>query len=316
MMQHRSGQVGWRWGWLSGVGLVVTVLLLLPGLFGCRRPAFGPRHFDGELAYQHVLAQMEFGPRHPGSEGGRQVGDYIAAELQEQGWEVQEQSFEFAGVPIRNIVGVRGEGPAVLFGAHYDTRRWADLDPDPARREDPVPGANDGASGVAVLLELARVLGQEDLDMEVRLAFFDAEDQGNIGGWPWSVGASYMAKNYAVEEFPVYVVVVDMIGDADQQLYWEQNSQQELSEAIWTLAAELGYNDVFTPTHRYRIIDDHLPFGRRKIPSVDIIDFDYPFWHTVSDTADKVSPESLERVGRVVEEMVRRRIWVTEAVSP
>ena len=287
----------------------LLLILLLGG--GCGRPA-APAHVDGDLAYEHVLAQMALGARHPGSEGNRQTGDYILARLQEYGWEVSEQTFQYAGVPVRNIVARRGTGPAVLFGAHYDTRLWADNDPDPTRRQDPVPGANDGASGVAVLLELARVLGQEDLDLEVRLAFFDAEDQGRIRGWPWSVGAAYTAQSLTPEEFPAYVVIADMIGDADQQLYWENNSDPALRQQIWALAAELGYGDVFTPTLRHSLLDDHIPFARRGIPAVDIIDFDYPYWHTIADTADKVSPESLERVGRVLEEMVRRKTGLPE----
>ncbi|MGC8959491.1 MAG: M28 family peptidase [Chloroflexia bacterium] len=285
---------------------VLLGLLLAGALWGCA-PA-GPAHFSGELAYRHVQAQMERGPRIPGTEGWQQVGDDIVAELRRQGWEVQEQRFSYAGVTVRNIVGIRGRGPAVFFGAHYDTRRYANRDPDPARRNDPVPGANDGASGVAVLLELARVLGKEDLEVEVHLVFFDAEDQGEIAGWPWSVGAAYLARNLSPEEFPRYVVVVDMVGDADQQLYWEAASDPALRQEIWTLAAELGYRAFFTPTVRYSIIDDHRPFLQRGIPAVDLIDFDYPYWHTVADTADKVSPESLERVGRVLEEMVRRKV--------
>lgn len=293
--------------------ILIGVLLgsLLAGVLpGCS--SVGPAHFSGELAYRHVQAQMEMGPRIPGTEGWQRAGDYIVAELRRQGWEVQEMRFSYAGTPVRNIVGVRGQGPAVFFGAHYDTRRHADRDPDPSRRQDPVPGGNDGASGVAVLLELARVLGKEDLGLEVHLVFFDAEDQGEIAGWPWSVGAAYLARSLSPEEFPRYVVVVDMIGDAGQQLYWEASSDPVLRREIWALAAELGYRDVFTPTVRYNIIDDHRPFLQRGIPAVDVIDFDYPYWHTVADTADKVSPESLERVGRVLEEMVRRGTGLRE----
>lgn len=296
----------------SGVRRMIPLgllLLLLGVLLGC---ATEEAHFDGQRAYQHVLAQMEFGARHPGTEGWRQVGDYIQSELETHGWEVEVQEHTYAGTTIRNIIGTRGEGPPVLFGAHYDTRRYADQDPDPERRHDPVPGGNDGASGVAVLLELARVLGREELDLEVRLAFFDAEDQGRIDNWPWSVGAGFVATTMPPEEYPRYVIVVDMIGDADQQIYWEEASDRALNEELWALAAELGYGDVFTPTVRYAIIDDHRIFLDQGIPAVDIIDFDYPYWHTVADTADKVSPTSLERVGRLLEEAVRRRVGLTE----
>lgn len=284
--------------------------LLAWALLGCR-PA-GPEHFDGDLAYKHVLSQMEIGPRHPGSAGAQRTADYIVRELRRLGWEVQEQRFEYRGVALRNVVAVRGQGPAVLFGAHYDTRPRADRDPDPNRRSEPVPGANDGASGVAVLLELARVLARIDLDVEVRLAFFDGEDSGEIQGWSWCVGSTYMARNLPPEDYPQYVVVVDMIGDADQQVFWEHNSDQSLQEEIWDLADELGYGDVFSPTWRYVILDDHMPFIKQGLRAVDLIDFDYPYWHTVDDTSDKVSPESLERVGRILEEVVRRRLGLSE----
>lgn len=294
---------------IVGMTLVSLLLFLVP--CACSLAA-GPPNFDGDLAYEHVLTQMEIGPRFAGSEGAQRTGDYIIQKLQRYGWEVQEQPFQFGGAQLRNIVGVRGEGPIVLFGAHYDTRERANEDPDPARRQDPVPGANDGASGVAVLLELARVLGRLDLDLQVWLVFFDAEDNGKIRAWPWSVGASYMANSLTLEEYPHYVVIVDMVGDADQQIYWEYNSDPDLNKAIWDLAAELGYQDVFVPAPRHSLMDDHRPFIRLGVRAVDVIDFDYPYWHTVADTADKVSPESLERVGRVVEEMVRRRVALPE----
>lgn len=285
---------------------LLLLVVLGPVLAGCVSSA--PRHFSGDLAYRHVEAQMASGPRVPGSEGSQQVRAYIVAELERQGWTVETQEFTFRGVPLSNVVARRGEGPIVLLGAHYDTRRYADQDPDPARRQDPVPGANDGASGVAVLLELARVLGAEELDVQVRLAFFDGEDQGEIAQWPWAVGAAYMAQSLTPDEIPRYVVVVDMIGDADQQLYWEHYSDAGLKQDIWALAEELGYRESYTPTVRFPLTDDHVPFLNRGIPAVDIIDFDYPYWHTMADTADKVSPQSLERVGRVLEELVRRRV--------
>ena len=262
--------------------------------------------FDGNLAYEHVLAQVAIGPRPTGSEAGWATGDFIIAELEKLGWQAESQEFLFMGVRGRNIIGriEGGNGSIVILGAHYDTRPAADQDPNPALRGEWIEGGNDGASGVAVLLELARVLEAEKLKNDVWLAFFDAEDRGRLEGWPFSVGARHMAENLAVN--PQSVVVVDMIGDADQQLYYEQNSTAELSREIWAVAAELGYEDSFIPQFRHTIIDDHLPFLERSIPAVDIIDFDYPYWHTVEDTADKVAPESLERVGRTLE------VWLEE----
>jgi glutaminyl-peptide cyclotransferase len=255
--------------------------------------------FDGERAYRDVLAQMEFGPRITGTEGNRNCAEYIAEQLRQAGWSVEFQNFTYRGIHAQNVIGRAnmGEGPVIILGAHYDTRRWADQDPVHSR--DPVPGANDGASGVAVLLELARVVDLDKLHHEIWLAFFDAEDNGGIDGWDWIVGSTYMANSLSVR--PQAMILVDMIGDTEQDIYFDGNSDPGLSQKVWRLAAQLGYGDYFIPRAKYTMIDDHIPFAKRGIPSIDIIDFDYPYWHTVADTADKVSPDSLERVGNTLQ---------------
>jgi glutaminyl-peptide cyclotransferase len=262
-------------------------------------PVVERRRFDGEQAYQYALDQCEIGPRPPGTEAGWATGDYIMGQLEELGWEVEAQEFDYRGIRLRNVIGRRGQGPVVVLGAHYDTRPVADRDPE--HPNEPIVGGNDGASGVAVLLELADILGQYELENEVWLAFFDGEDSGHLEGWPFCVGSAYMAQHLLVE--PEWVIVVDMVGDADQQLYYERNSDQALRERLWNIAAELGY-ETFVPEVRYPLVDDHVPFLNEGIPAVDIIDFDYPYWHTIEDTCDKVSPESLERVGRVLATLV------------
>jgi Zn-dependent M28 family amino/carboxypeptidase len=201
-------------------------------------------------------------------------------------------------VTLRNLVARKGSGPVVILGAHYDTRPFADNDP-PETQAQHILGANDGASGVAVLLELARVLDLELVPYEVRLVFFDAEDSGRLDGWPFSVGAEQYADTLEVD--PKYVIVVDMVGDLDQRFYWEGYSDPDLNQAIWELAAELGYGEQFIPQVRWQIIDDHLPFIDRGWTALDVIDFEYPYWHTTQDTADKVSAESLARIGTVLE---------------
>jgi Zn-dependent M28 family amino/carboxypeptidase len=261
--------------------------------------------FDGEAAYQHVLAQVELGPRPTGSQANLEVGNYIVEKLVQTGWQVESQEFTYRDVAARNIVGRAGAGPVAVIGAHYDTRLRADNDPDHGRRGEPVLGANDGASGVAVLLELARVLDKSRLSHEVWLAFFDAEDNGRLDGWEFAVGARHMAEN--LEVIPEWVIVVDMIGDADQQIYQERNSTPALRDEIWAIAARLGYGDYFIPELRWSMLDDHTPFLQRGIPALLIIDFDYPHWHTVEDTADKVGPQSLERVGRVLQVFLEGR---------
>lgn len=266
-----------------------------------------PQTFDGDSAYDYLLAQMEFGPRWPGSPGHQAVGDYILAELSALGWSVEEQFFDYQGLQGRNLIGRANEGvgPVIILGAHYDTRKIADQT---VGSQEPVPGAVDGASGVAVLLELARTLDLADIDREIWLAFFDIEDNGSNGmpGFDWIVGSNYMASNLQVQ--PQAMVLVDMIGDADQQLYYEGNSDRELQAYLWQIAADLGYANYFIPQLRYTMIDDHLPFVRQGIPAVDIIDFDYPYWHTVEDTADKASPDSLLRVGRTIETWLESRL--------
>jgi len=262
-------------------------------------PAVSAGKFDGTSAFQYLQAQMAIGPRPTGSDAGRKTGDYIVAQLRKYDWQVEEQEFVYRGVPGRNIIAKAGDGPVALIGAHYDTRRLADNDPDPSLRNEPVPGANDGASGVAVLLELARVLDKGRLKYEVWLTFFDAEDNGRLDGWEFIAGSQEMAGRLTVR--PEMVVIADMIGDRDQQLYKEQNSNPELVARIWDIAARLGYDEIFLPTAKWSMMDDHTPFLQKGIPAVDLIDFDYPYWHTTQDTADKVAPESLGRVGRVLQ---------------
>jgi glutaminyl-peptide cyclotransferase len=252
------------------------------------------KFFDGQRAYRDVQTQVDMGPRTPGSQGHAQVREWMRSELESAGWIVEVHESEHLGVPIYNIIAKRNaEPPQIILGAHYDTRFIADHDPDETKRNQPVPGANDGASGVAVLLELARTL-PKDIP-PTWLVFFDAEDNGRIEGWDWIIGSRAF-----VEEIPVRpraVVIVDMVGDADLNLYYEMNSNEAIRAEIWQTAARLGYDDAFIPTAKHSILDDHTPFLEKGIPAVDIIDFDYPYWHTTEDTVDKVSAKSLHTVG-------------------
>lgn len=261
--------------------------------------------FSGESALGHVEKQLAFGPRITGTAAHKKMGDWLIQELSAAGWDVFIQPFEVAdGIEARNIIALRGQGPVAVLGAHYDTRMLADEDPDPALRDAPVPGANDGASGVAVLLELARTLNTNATDHTVCMVFFDAEDNGRIPGWDWILGSQYfVSKLEGLPQCnpPEFAVVVDMVGDADQQIYRERNSTPPLTTAIWTIAENLGYDEWFIDESRYRMIDDHTPFLEAEIPAVDVIDFDYPYWHTTDDTLDKVSADSLARVGRTLE---------------
>jgi Zn-dependent M28 family amino/carboxypeptidase len=246
---------------------------------------------------------MQYIPRHPGTEGWRACGDYILQQFAAQGWSVEEQPFTYMDTGCRNLIAKRGSGPLLIFGAHYDSRRRADEDPDPQKRDQPVPAANDGASGVAILLELARVLDPLALGRTIWLVAFDAEDNGGLDGWDWIAGSRHFVQ--VLEHETQGMVLFDMIGDADQQIYYERNSHDGMNEQIWTIADALGY-DTFIPQDRHSMLDDHIPFIQAGIPAVDLIDFDYPYWHTTEDTLDKVSVASLEAVGRTAEEWLLR----------
>ncbi len=284
----------------------------------------GPELFSGERALAEVARQVEQGARPTGSAELARAGDLIQESLRQLGWAAQTDlhTLEFGTlfVPVRNIVASLGSGPAIILAAHYDSRIQADRDPDPARRDEAVIGANDGGSGVGVLLELARVISRHYRPQkEIRLLFFDAEDNGQIPPWSqtagiedngWIIGSTLYAQSLDLEESPVdLMILVDMVGDSDQRFPFEQRSLQsapEVAQDIWDIAAELGYQEQFPQVPGSSILDDHVPFIRRGIPSVDIIDLDYPFWHTTADTLDKVSAESLERVGRVLQTYLER----------
>lgn len=265
-------------------------------------PAPGPR-FDGARALRDVEQQVAFGPRTPGSAAQAKFLEWSRAELAAAGWQTRIQTSAKMGHPIRNLIAFRSPNPPqILLGAHYDSRLRADRDPDPAKRSQPVPGANDGASGVAVLLELARVLPK---DMPVWLVFFDAEDNGQIQGWDWILGSRAFVE--AMDFRPQAMALVDMVGDADLRLPIEKNSDTALAQEIWSQAQALGYGDIFVAADGPRILDDHLPFLEAGIPAVDIIDIEYAYWHTTADTSDKVSAESLQAVGETLQVWLMNR---------
>ncbi len=298
---------------IRGYSIELSLLLALAAAvgyfgylgYGLRQPTPDAITFSGEEALAHVQTQLEFGPRITGSDEHIAMGDWVIRELSEGGWEVFIQPFEpLESISARNILAVSGSGPEVIIGAHYDSRIFADADPDSANHTKPVPGANDGASGVAVLLELARSLDVSASGKTVCLVFFDAEDNGRIPGWDWILGSRYFVSRLSALpkcSNPEFAVIVDMIGDADQQVYRETNSTGFLVDAIWATAAELGYGDTIVNEPRFAMLDDHTPFLQAGIPAADMIDFDYPYWHTVDDTLDKVSAESLARIGRTLE---------------
>ncbi|RMF60077.1 MAG: DUF4910 domain-containing protein [Calditrichaeota bacterium] len=267
--------------------------------------------FDAEHAYQYLVKQCEFGPRVPGTDAHRACLDFLTAELQKFGAVVTRQPFLNAlpalgtSATMTNIIASFGleKGKRVLLCAHWDSRPVADQDPDVAKRTQPVPGANDGASGVAVLLEVARNLQLNEPEYGVDIVFFDGEDSGVSGqSDSYALGAQYFARNKDFRYRPEFGLLLDMVGDKDLQIYQEENSLNyapEIVEQVWNRAQTLGL-PAFIPTPAYEVTDDHLPLLNAGIPCIDLIDFTYEYWHTTADTPDKCSPESLAQVGQLI----------------
>ncbi len=267
--------------------------------------------FSGRRAFDFLQAQCAFGPRVPGSQAHRACRDYLVQELRKSTPHVSTQIFTYhlsrLGRPMTgyNIIArFQPEKSArVLLCAHWDSRPWADEDPQPERRSMPVLGANDGASGVAVLLHMAELLRQTPPAVGVDIVLFDAEDSGDHDdNRTWALGSAAFAREFARSFNPRFGILLDMVGDADLTIYQEGYSYRyarSLTERIWNKAAQLGIGE-FMPQVGYTVYDDHIALLQAGIPCVDIIDFDYRYWHTVQDTPDKCSPASLEKVGRVV----------------
>jgi len=293
--------------YLTGIGLLLALTLAwYVRAFVLKREAEAIE-FNAERAYADVQTQVAFGPRTPGSEAHARFLEWLRGQLEAAGWQVEIQQAEALGHRIQNVVAYRTkEAPQILLAAHYDSRLYASRDPDPHKWTEPVPGANDGASAVAVLLELARILPKETVPLW--LVFFDAEDNGDIPGWDWLLGSKAFVARMPVR--PEAVVLVDMVGDPDLSLPMEGNSDVALQTSIWETAAALGYEKVFIPQVRYTILDDHVPFLEAGLPAADIIDLEYPYWHTTSDTPEHVSAKSLQIVGEVL------LTWLTSRPSP
>ncbi len=287
---------------LAIIALMGTVLLLL---LANHSRLIRSKDFDGDRAMRDVKYQVSLGARVPGSPAHSQVEDWMVKELLSAGWRVKIQQAEMMGHPIHNVIASWGEGrPWIILGAHYDSRLTADRDPNPENWTKPVPGANDGASGVATLLELGRILpyhlekkspDQIGSARQIWLVFFDAEDNGNVPGWDWILGSQAFVQS--LQEFPDAAVIIDMIGDEHLKIYWEKNSDPRITQEIWDTAARIGYSDTFSEMMKYRILDDHVPFINAGIPAVDIIDFEYNYWHTIADTPNKVSARSMNIIG-------------------
>jgi Zn-dependent M28 family amino/carboxypeptidase len=197
----------------------------------------------------------------------------------------------------------------ILYLAHWDTRPVADQAPDSADRTKPVLGASDGASGVAVLLGVAVALKAKPPTVGVDLLFVDGEDYGNFADSnDVLIGSRWFAAHQPSGYPPLFGVLFDMVGDKNLDINVEGNSQAvapEVVDRVWKTASALGYGDTFIPQVRYTLIDDHVSLQKAGIHAIDVVDFNYPYWHTTNDTLDKVSANSLQIVGDVAMALVR-----------
>lgn len=287
-----------------------------PGTSGAPPPALTPiPKFEGQRAFQDLRKQTEFGPRNPGSAGYQRCLEFLQSELARLADTVLLQRFPYQtsrgeARQGTNIIArfTTAPGPRVILSAHWDTRPWADQDPNPGNYNKPILGANDGASGVAVLLEFARIFAATPPPRNIDLVFFDAEDAGESGNSEsFALGSQYFAKNLPAGSQYRFAVNFDMVGDRYLEIRREANSDTyapALMDAIFSRARLLGYTQ-FIDEKIPGIYDDHIPLNEVNIPAVDLIDFNYPdhtnrYWHTMDDTPDKCSPESLEAVGTVI----------------
>lgn len=284
-----------------------------------------PQHvesFDGKQALGYLEAICSIGPRITATDGMRQQQEMLTTFFEALGATVELQRFEGRQpslgnrpIPCANLI-VHWHPDAnrrVLLGAHYDTRPTADREPIFRKRDLPFLGANDGASGVAFLMELGRVIKSLPLEVGVDFVLFDAEEYIlSADRDKYFLGSEYFVRQYTTTK-PIYryeaVVVVDMIGDRDLQIFPDQRSLARagaLVQEVWTIAGRLGVRQ-FRQQVGHDLLDDHIAFQDAGIPAIVLIDFDYPHWHRVADTPDKCSAESLEAVSRVVIEWLKHR---------
>jgi glutaminyl-peptide cyclotransferase len=307
-----------RWRFRIFVAPVVVALAAC-ALAGCTArevaPPTKPPRFDEERAYRRLVELCAMGPRNHGGEGKSRAERWIRESLLAAGAEVSVHEFRHtpkgAGVgalSFRNIVGriKPAEPRRVLVGTHYDTRSYAERDEDAARRGEPITGANDGGSGVAVLLEMAALWKDEPPPVGVDLIFFDGEDFGEGEDWDeYFLGSKAWAREHP-DYRPEWGVVLDMVGDASLRIRKERDSQARAPEVVkrlWGAAERVG-SDAFADETGGRLLDDHTALLDRGVPVALVIDFQYRWFHTTGDTPDKCSAASLGQVGRAVMEAV------------
>ncbi len=297
---------------MSTVVTCCTSLLLVFILASCseKRPA---PEFDPDRAFALLVLQTDLGPRNPGSPGWEAFQSVLKTFLDSLEIDYVKQPFTYNDYIRGDTLNMMNwivrinpdEGSRILIGAHYDCRPRADYAADSARRYEPIIGANDGASGAAVLMHLVELMAAAPPRAGVDLVFFDGEDYGPPERHEqYLLGSTHYASNHNTEY--AFGIIIDMIGDRDLNIYREAFSERyapEINDLVWEAAVRLQAPG-FIDSVKHQVIDDHLPLTAADIPTIDVIDFDYPFWHTHQDTPDKCDPASLDAVGRVLLDVI------------
>ena len=319
-------------GCLAGAALVLTL--------GCKTAGSGDSSssqpsrtqdldqsvkFNSDSAYYYVGRQVAMGPRVPGSSASAKCVDYIASELRRHGSDTVKlqhgtvKAFNGDVLPITNVMGSFNSSAKkrILLAAHFDTRPWADNDPIEENRRDPIPGANDGASGVGVLLEIARQVGVKSPAVGVDMLFVDAEDYGQLAGFSthgetWCLGTRDWTSEmpYAADALPAYGILLDMVGGMGAKFhreYFSHKTVPELVDKVWGIAERSGHGDRFINVVGGGVVDDHVFLNRAGIPTLDIIEsksdntMSFPStWHTLNDDMDHIDTATLKAVGQTV----------------
>ncbi len=278
--------------------------------------------FNADSAYSYVKKQVDFGPRVPGADSHRQCANWLIGTLNRHGADtIIEQktivtAFNGDKLPINNIFAQYNKNAKrrVLLLAHWDTRPWADAEKDKSKHNIPIPGANDGGSGVGVLLEIARCLGQRQSAIGVDILFTDAEDYGASGGdeKSWCLGTQYWVKNmpYSEEQLPMYGILLDIVGGIDAKFHREYFSERfasRVNDKVWAMANASGYSSRFVNSTEGAVTDDHYHINMAGIPCIDIIECVNPLtgsfpptWHTLKDDMNSIDRNTLKAVGQTV----------------
>lgn len=293
-----------------------TWLLAILFACACKQDAHSRPPFDGAAALAYAKTQVDFGPRVPGTAGWTKAGDWIVAQMRQRADTVVEQRWWHKlangdSIPMRNIIARYKPNATerILYLTHWDTRPIADSETDTAKSKLPIPGANDGASGVGLFVALGDVLKKTPPTVGVDLLFVDGEDYGNFDtDKDVLIGSRYFATHLPSPNYqPIFGVLWDMIGDKDLQIYQEQFSLARAPEVVtrvWQTAADLGHADAFIPQPKWSVTDDHIPLQQAGLHVIDVIDLDYPYHHKLSDTIDKISAQSLQTVGEVAAALI------------